>query len=355
MKARIEALVKQVEKVRWLSPEAGEGEVPAGLRARIEACVVAFGEALRQADRDLDMPTCRIVRCAEELCSTFLTGWATAAERRESWRFQEVLRAANAARWMESDDELQAWQEALDRALQVSIQRSDALRMGAALRDPPFVRIARNEVVWLAREDDVPSPWGPLLELWTMGTWPVWGPGGEVLVYVPVRRGGAVAWVPDSPTYLELPAIAGELMTAYKMEWTDWRFRQKDALVTIPRYRVAAAGEDLLVVFDGDTLHPYVFPLRKDEVIVGRTADNTVVIPKGNVSRHHCAILRSEGRWFVGDMKSAAGTLRNGRPVGEPELLEPGDRITFCNLTLRVLRPGEVAVVAGPLVDEPAG
>jgi pSer/pThr/pTyr-binding forkhead associated (FHA) protein len=54
-------------------------------------------------------------------------------------------------------------------------------------------------------------------------------------------------------------------------------------------------------------------------------------------------------------MNSAAGTLRNGVPVSNPELLEPGDRITLGNLTLRVLQPGEVATVAGPLVDEAAG
>jgi hypothetical protein len=352
---RVEALVKQVEKVRWLSPEAGESELPAALRTRIEERVVAFGEALRLADPELDAPTCRIVRCAEEMCAAFLTAWGGAAEQRDSWRFQEALRRANAARWMESDDDVRDWRELLDKALEASIVRSDALRMGAPVSDPPFVRIARSELAWLAREDDVPSPWGPLLDVWMMGGWPVWLPGGEVLVYVPVRRGGAVAWVPDSPTYLELPAVAGELMTAFKMEWSDWRFRQKDALVTLPRYRVAAAGEDLLAVFDSDTIHPYVFPLRKDEVIVGRTPDNTVVLHRGNVSRHHCAILRSEGRWFVGDMNSAAGTLRNGVPVSNPELLEPGDRITLGNLTLRVLQPGEVATVAGPLVDEAAG
>lgn len=355
MNARIEALVKQVEKVRWLAPEAGEGDVPPTLRARIEDRVAAFGRAFVKADPSAKAPRCRVVRCAEEFCAAFLTAWGRAAPHRDVWRFQETLRGANAARWMESDDEIIEWREALDRALAASISRSDALRMGAPVSDPPFVRIARNELAWLARDDDEPSPWGPLLDLWTAGTWPVWMPDGEVMVYVPVRRGGAVAWAPDSPTYLELPAVAGELMTTFRMEWSDWKFRQKDALMTVPRYRVAAAAEDLLVVFDSDWIHPYVFPLRKDEVIVGRTPDNTVTLHKGNVSRHHCAVLRSDGRWFIGDLNSAAGTLHNGKSVGEPELLEPGDRVTFCGFTLRVLQPGEVATVAGPLADEAAG
>jgi hypothetical protein len=144
--ARIEALVKQVEKVRWLSPEAGEGELPGSLRSRVEERVVAFGEALRLADPDLDAPTCRIVRCAEEMCAAFLTAWSAAADQRDSWRFQEALRRANAARWMESDEDLRDWREAIDRALAASIERSDALRMGAPVSDPPFVRIARSEL-----------------------------------------------------------------------------------------------------------------------------------------------------------------------------------------------------------------
>ncbi len=355
MTAQIEALVKQVAAARWLAPEADEGELPAALTARIDDHLRALSAALRAADPGLEAPTGRVLRCAEELCATFLSAWAAAADRRESWRFQESLRAASAARWMESDEELRTWREALDAALADSIRRAPALRQSAPVSDPPFVRIARSELAWLVRDDEVPSPWRPLLDLWTLGAWPVWLPSGELLVYVPVLRGGAIAWAPDSPTWRELPAVAGELMVPFQMRWSDWRFRQKDALVTLPRYRVAAAGEELLAVFDADAVHPYVFPLRGDEVIVGRTADNAVVIPKGKVSRHHCALLRSEGRWFVGDLKSAAGTLRNGLPVSDPVLLEPGDRITFCDLTLRVLQPGEVATVAGPLTGEAAG
>ncbi len=355
MNARIEALVKQIERVRWLAPEAGEGELSSVVRARVEDRVAAFGQAMARQDKDFKPPGLRVFRCAEELCAAFLSGWAGAASQRDAWRFQEVLRGASAQRWMESDEELQEWRERLDLALAGSLARSDAARRGVPVADPPFARIARAELAWLARDDDIPSPWGPLLDLWTSGMWPVWLPSGELAVYVPVRRGGALAWAPDSPTYLELPAVAGEIMTPFKMDWTDWRYRQKDALMTVPRYRVAAAAEDLLAVFDGESVHPWVFPLRKDEVIVGRTPDNPVALFKGSVSKRHCALLRSEGRWFVGDLGSAAGTLRNGAPVRDPELLEPGDRVTLCGFTLCVLQPGDVAVLAGPLVDEPAG
>lgn len=350
MNPRIEALIEKVENARWLDP--GDGD---DLTARIESHAAQFGRCLTRADREIKPLTCTITRCAEDLCTRFLLAWSKAASNKDVWRFQEALRRVNAARWMESDDEIRTSQEELEVALNESLGRAGALCVGAPVKDPPFVRIARNELAWLARDDDEPSPWGALLELWLMGAWPVWLPGGELLVYVPTRRDGNLEWVPESPTPWDLPAVAGELMTAFRADWTDWKFRQKDALITIPRYRVAAAGEDLLVVFDAEWIHPYVYPLRKREVIIGRVPGNDVVLAKGNVSKRHAAVICSDGRWFVGDMGSSGGTLLNGRKVTDPVLIEPGDRITFAGMTLRVLQPGEVALVAGPLVGEPAG
>jgi hypothetical protein len=348
---RIEALIEKVETARWLEPGADAED----LTPKIEAHVEQFGRCLAKADPEIKAPRCSVTRCAEDLCARFLVAWGKAAASKDVWRFQEALRRANAARWMESDDDVRASQEELEEALKGSLARSGALCVGAPVKDPPFMRIARNELAWLARDDDEPSPWGPLLDLWAMGAWPVWLPGGEMLVYLPTRRDGNLLWVPESPTPWDLPAVAGELMTPFRIDWADWKFRQKDALLTVPRYRVAAASEDLLVVFDTEWIHPYVYPLRKREVIVGRIPGNDVVLAKGNVSKRHAAILRSDGRWFVGDVGSSGGTFLNGRKVTEPVLLEPGDRITFAGMTLRVLQPGEVALVAGPLVGEAAG
>jgi hypothetical protein len=352
LNARIDALIEKVKTARWLDTGGAAGE---DLDARVAEHVAAFGRALVKADATLKAPGLRVTRCAEELCSTFLSKWGAAATRKDVWGFQEALRRANAARWMESDDDVRSSQEALEAALTDSLARSFSLCFGAPVKDPPFMRVARNELAWLARDDDEPSPWGPLLDLWAMGAWPVWLPDGVVMVYVPECRDGEVAWVPESPTPWDLPAVAGEMMTTFRAEWADWKFRQKDALLTVPRYRVAAAAEDLLVVFDAEWIHPYVYPLRKREILLGRIAGNDIVLAKGNVSKRHAAIMRSDGRWFVGDIGSSGGTFLNGRKVTDPTLLEPGDRITFSGMTLRVLQPGEVAVVAGPLVDESAG
>lgn len=351
MNPRIEALIEKVESARWLDTSVAGDD----LTAKIEAHVEEFGRCLVKADPEIKPPRCVITRCAEELTNRFLTAWSKAANAKDAWRFQEALRRANAARWMESDEEIRTSQEELEQALSDSFTRAGALCVGAPVKDPPFVRIARNELAWLARDDDVPSPWASLLDLWLLGAWPVWLPTGEVLVYAPTWRDGNLLWVPDSPTPWDLPAVAGELMTPFRSEWTDWKFRQKDALLIVPRYRVAAAAEDLLVVFDSEWIHPYVYPLRKREVIVGRIPGNDVVLAKGNVSKRHAAFVESEGRWFVGDMGSSGGTFLNNHKVRDPTLIEPGDRVTFAGMTLRVLKPGEVALVAGPLVGESPG
>lgn len=352
MNPRIEALIEKVETARWLDPGAASDE---DLAAKAEGLVAQFGRCLAKADPEIKPPKCTVTRCAEDLCNRFLSAWSKAAGSKDVWRFQEALRRVNAARWMESDDDIRTSQEELEVALNESLSRAGALCIGAPVKDPPFMRIARNELAWLARDDDEPSPWSALLDLWVVGAWPVWLPAGEMLVYVPMRRDGNLLWVPDSPTPWDLPAVAGEMMTGFRSDWADWKFRQKDALLTVPRYRIAAAAEDLLVVFDTEWIHPYVYPLRKREVIIGRVPGNDVVLAKGNVSKRHAAVIRSDGHWFVGDMGSSGGTFRNGRKVTDPVLLDPGDRITFAGMTLRVLQPGEVALVAGPLVNEPAG
>jgi hypothetical protein len=352
---RIDQLIAKVASAQWLTPTESGDELSSEMLQRIESHVKSFGDALCKSDPEIKAPTCSVVRCAEELCNQFLSAWSTAANQKDSWRFQEALRRANAARWMESDDDVRGAQEELEVELMSSLERSASLCFGAPVKDPPLMRIARAELAWQARDDDEPSPWGPLLDIWLEGAWPVWLPHGEVLVYVPLRREEEIAWVPDSPTPWELPAVAGEMLTAYQMEWADWKFRQKDALLTIPRYRVAAAAEDLLVVFDSEWVHPYVYPLRKDEVIIGRVSGGDIIIPKGTVSKRHCALIRSDEQWFVGDAGSTGGTFLDGQKITAPTPIEAGARLTFGGMTLRVLTPGQVATVGGPLVDQQPG
>ncbi len=60
----------------------------------------------------------------------------------------------------------------------------------------------------------------------------------------------------------------------------------------------------------------------------GRSSDNTVCIRETRVSRRHAVIHAQEGGefWLI-DLGSSNGTLRNGRRVAQPSKLHDGDRI----------------------------
>lgn len=54
---------------------------------------------------------------------------------------------------------------------------------------------------WIVTHGDAaPSPFGPLLEVWLRGAWPVMLPGDAVVIYVPIEHEGRVlSWVEGDP------------------------------------------------------------------------------------------------------------------------------------------------------------
>ena len=89
------------------------------------------------------------------------------------------------------------------------------------------------------------------------------------------------------------------------------------------------------VVIDGK---PLTFPLAPFAVCsIGRSADNTIVIPVAEASRNHATIQRQTGdRCVLTDLRSRNGTNVNGRRI-EEKVLENGDKISIgtCELTYR--------------------
>ncbi|WP_233262206.1 FHA domain-containing protein [Vitiosangium sp. GDMCC 1.1324] len=67
----------------------------------------------------------------------------------------------------------------------------------------------------------------------------------------------------------------------------------------------------------------------QDEISIGRTTDNDVVLQDGGVSRKHVRILDRLGRYFVQDMGSSNGTLINDSPLSGEHELRNGDRISL--------------------------
>jgi hypothetical protein len=73
------------------------------------------------------------------------------------------------------------------------------------------------------------------------------------------------------------------------------------------------------------------------ECVIGRQRDCGLAIDDGAASRRHARVFRAEGRWWVEDLGSANGTLRNGEPLTARHALRNGD----------VIRIGEAEVLFG--------
>ena len=69
-------------------------------------------------------------------------------------------------------------------------------------------------------------------------------------------------------------------------------------------------------------------------VLVGRWAHNTIVIPNPAVSRIHAWIGRENGRYYVSDAGSGAGTFLNGKALAARHELKHGDQIRIGPVTL---------------------
>jgi pSer/pThr/pTyr-binding forkhead associated (FHA) protein len=87
-----------------------------------------------------------------------------------------------------------------------------------------------------------------------------------------------------------------------------------------------------LVSLDGQTS----IPLKNDITVVGRKRGVCdVFLDRGNVSKLHCLIIKTDGLLLVRDLGSTNGTLVNGQRVRRGALL-PGDELSFASLNFQV-------------------
>ena len=68
--------------------------------------------------------------------------------------------------------------------------------------------------------------------------------------------------------------------------------------------------------------------------VLGRSRECDVVLDDENVSRKHAEVRPSGGSWIVSDLGSTNGVKVNGRRIGRPQSLKPGDRIEIGLSTL---------------------
>ena len=74
----------------------------------------------------------------------------------------------------------------------------------------------------------------------------------------------------------------------------------------------------------------------KDEVSVGRVRGNDIILPKGNVSKHHCRLLVRGNEIVVEDLRSTNGTYVNGRKIAEPTPVTQSDKVFVGDFIIRV-------------------
>jgi len=92
----------------------------------------------------------------------------------------------------------------------------------------------------------------------------------------------------------------------------------------LPRYSIR----------DGEKRHQLLLGINS----IGRLVDNTIVIPDECISRRHCAIVvHRTGLCELHDVASKNGTILNGRKIGGPTRIVPGDTITLCGRSIEFL------------------
>lgn len=89
----------------------------------------------------------------------------------------------------------------------------------------------------------------------------------------------------------------------------------------------------------------------RTEINVGRVQGNELMLPKGNVSKHHARLLYRDGRFIVTDLKSTNGTYVNGRKITQATIVREGDKIYIGDFILRLEVPPQQQAGA-PVAEE---
>jgi pSer/pThr/pTyr-binding forkhead associated (FHA) protein/tetratricopeptide (TPR) repeat protein len=92
-----------------------------------------------------------------------------------------------------------------------------------------------------------------------------------------------------------------------------------------------------------------------DELSIGRSSDNDIVLTRGGVSRKHARLFLQRGEVWVEDSGSANGSFLDGRRIQAPLRLSPENELTIGTYRLRLLPevPASDATVAAAIVPAP--
>jgi serine phosphatase RsbU (regulator of sigma subunit) len=75
-----------------------------------------------------------------------------------------------------------------------------------------------------------------------------------------------------------------------------------------------------------------LYPLEGESAVLGRHPACDIVLESGSVSRQHARIVNVAGNFYIEDLHSRNGTLLNGRPVTQRQILADSDKVDICEL-----------------------
>lgn len=102
---------------------------------------------------------------------------------------------------------------------------------------------------------------------------------------------------------------------------------------------------DVTLVVEKGAARTHAIHLRSTETVVGRQKGLGLRIPSALVSRRHCVLRFQDGHLTVEDLRSANGTILNGKRITRKEVVRPGDRLIIGPLVLVAqYQPGPATV-----------
>lgn len=88
---------------------------------------------------------------------------------------------------------------------------------------------------------------------------------------------------------------------------------------------------------------PFAHEVKVDSLVLGRSSKADLVIPDRYMSRLQARLYLDGERWMIEDLGGRNPTLLNGKTLGQPQRVVPGDLITVCDSRIYVEAPGAAA------------
>jgi pSer/pThr/pTyr-binding forkhead associated (FHA) protein/Tfp pilus assembly protein PilF len=176
-------------------------------------------------------------------------------------------------------------------------------------------------------------------------------PGDSILIgdyELSLEADGAAASAGVSPDAAAAPASVGpEPATKPGKDGESTALVSADMATEIDRPAAApqagaAAGRPRLVCV-ASSLAGSEYKVEKDDVTIGRTEDNDIVVDHRSISRQHARLSTDGTNWTISDLDSANGLKVNGEDYKQATLRR-GDIVELGHVKLRFVEPGEAFV-----------